>query len=137
MLVQSRAEGVLPRHRPAMPPLAALRASPHRPILVTPDPGVAGPRYGGRFDPAAEVPINGKPFDVESDIFKVGRRRRAGARGPFARACGACGGSSALAAARSDGRTLLAWGRQHVRMGGGFVGGLTAAPVKGAPQVKG
>ncbi|GBF92361.1 hypothetical protein Rsub_05563 [Raphidocelis subcapitata] len=71
MLVQSRAETVLPRHRPAMPSIEALRASPHRPVLVTADPGVTGPRYcGGPFDPAAALPINGKAFDVDSDMFK-------------------------------------------------------------------
>jgi hypothetical protein len=75
-LSPSCAENVIPRHRLAMPSLDALRASPHRPLLVTPDPGEGGVVYDGRADPAAALPLNGPAFEVDGPLFKV----RGGAR---------------------------------------------------------
>lgn len=55
-----------------MPSLDAVRASPHRPVVVTPDASVTGPTYDGSSDPARQLPINGGGFEVDSGMFKVG-----------------------------------------------------------------
>mgnify|MGYP001811085869 CR=1 FL=1 len=73
LIPRSCAANVLPRSRPAMPALRELRASPHNPVAVTPDPAAAGGVvFGGSADPRRQLPLNGTPVEVESDMFIVG-----------------------------------------------------------------
>ncbi|KAI8474331.1 MAG: hypothetical protein J3K34DRAFT_465804 [Monoraphidium minutum] len=67
----SCAENVMPHHRAAMPSLEAFRASPHWPVMVTPDPSTSGGiTYDGSSDPAKSMPLNGPSFDVDSDFMQ-------------------------------------------------------------------
>jgi len=97
VFVRSCAEDVPPHQRPSMPSLEALRASPHHPVLMTPDPGVVGPVYNGSPDMAQELGLNGGHVEVDSDLFQVGVGRR-GVCGaecvahPAFRCEGVCGG---------------------------------------------
>jgi hypothetical protein len=59
--------------RPCMPSLDDFRASPHSPVVVTPDASVAAPvpLYDGSAEPSQQIPINGPSFEVDSSMFKV------------------------------------------------------------------
>ncbi|KAI8472299.1 MAG: hypothetical protein J3K34DRAFT_414799 [Monoraphidium minutum] len=70
-MTRSCAANVHPRIRPAMPTLEAIRASPHYPVLVTPDPSQAGnPKYNGSADLTRAMPINGEVVEWENDLWK-------------------------------------------------------------------
>ncbi|KIY92704.1 hypothetical protein MNEG_15260 [Monoraphidium neglectum] len=71
-IYKSCAANVRPRHRPAMPTLAQVRASPHYPVLVTPDPSQkGGPSYNGSHDLTQPMPINGEAVEWENELWKV------------------------------------------------------------------
>ncbi|KIZ05346.1 hypothetical protein MNEG_2608 [Monoraphidium neglectum] len=55
-----------------MPSLDDFRASPHSPVVVTPDASVAAPvpLYDGSAEPSQQIPINGPSFEVDSSMFK-------------------------------------------------------------------
>jgi hypothetical protein len=72
-----------------MPSLEALRASPHYPVLMTPDPARDHITYNGGDDRTSPLPINGGMFDWENDSFKA---RQAAARGVAGAGRGCCVG---------------------------------------------
>lgn len=73
VLAKSCAANVLPYHRDSMPSLERMRASPHNPVLVTPNCAYSGFSLDGREDAAQEIPINStRPFAIECEHFSVG-----------------------------------------------------------------
>jgi len=73
-VLKSCAANVHPRLRPAMPSLEAIRASPHYPVVMTPDPSQGGGAvYCGDDDLTKELPINGEAIEWENDLWKVRR----------------------------------------------------------------
>lgn len=70
-MLKSCAANTPPRHRPAMPSLQEIRASPHYPVLVTPDPSQTNnPVYDGSPDLTRAMPINGPVLEWENDLWK-------------------------------------------------------------------
>jgi hypothetical protein len=72
-IVKSCAANVSDRLRPAMPSLDAIRASPHYPVLVTPDPSAPNITYEGSNDPTKALGINGHVIEYENELWKVRR----------------------------------------------------------------
>jgi hypothetical protein len=81
-MVKSCAANVRPHLRPAMPSLEQVRASPHYPVVVTPNPSLPGDHtYNGSHDLTAHLSINGGVIEWENDLFKVWGGVWRGARG--------------------------------------------------------
>jgi hypothetical protein len=80
-MMRSCAANVDPRLAPAMPTLAEIRASPHYPCVVTPDPSQSGnAAYCGSSDLTQPLPINGEAIEWENDMWKVRGRVQWGGR---------------------------------------------------------
>ncbi|GBF99475.1 hypothetical protein Rsub_12143 [Raphidocelis subcapitata] len=60
---------VHPWHRPAVPSHADIKASPHYPVYITPNPMAGSQLFDGASDPARQLVINGGSMAVETPIF--------------------------------------------------------------------
>ncbi|KAI8474441.1 MAG: hypothetical protein J3K34DRAFT_407807 [Monoraphidium minutum] len=70
MIPRSCAADVLPRSRAAVPPLPAVRASRHYPVVVTPNPSVGSTTYNGSASPQQHLELNGPQIAVDGDLWK-------------------------------------------------------------------
>lgn len=74
---RSCAANVPARHKAAVPSLEAIRASPHYPVVCTPNPSISGnATYNGSTDLTQAMPINGEMIEFENDLWKVSRQCR-------------------------------------------------------------
>lgn len=124
-LARSCAADALPRHARALPSLASLRASRHRPVAVTPDPASDYITYNGSADVAQHLPINGQAFEVDGPLFKVGgcwaRVGEGGGGSQGGRRAGARGGGVGEGGGGRKGRGVEGFGAGG---GGGGLGAL-------------